>query len=227
MNHLDKELLAIKDKVNEMWSLVEFQMLAGKDALLNGDEELLRKIIKRGKKVNAYDIKIDRMCENIFALYNPVAVDLRWLMAILKINANIERIGDSSEGIAQLIREANFPVDPELLETTRVLEMYDAAESMLADVQRAFYEENTELARDLIKRDKLLNKIHVKTDKVIIRYIQAHPDNINQSLKVSGIIRKLERIGDQITNIAEEIIFYVDAKVVKHKQKKKRGKDPQ
>ncbi|ALJ01185.1 phosphate signaling complex protein PhoU [Rufibacter tibetensis] len=225
MNHLDKELLAIKDKVNEMWSLVEFQVLAGKDALLNGDEELTNKIIKRGKKVNAYDIKIDRMCENIFALYNPVAVDLRWLMAILKINSNIERIGDSSESIAQLIKEAGTPIDPALLETTRVLEMYDAAEAMLADVQRAFYEENTELAREIIKKDKILNKIHLKTDKVIIKYIQANPENIAQSLKVSGIIRKLERIGDQITNIAEEIIFYVDAKVVKHKQKKKRNKD--
>lgn len=224
MNHLDKELFAIKEKVNEMWSLAEFQVLAGKDALLNSDEELTKKIIKRGKKVNAYDIKIDRMCENIFALYNPVAVDLRWLMAILKINSNIERIGDSAEGIARLIREAKGPIEPELLATSQVVEMYEAAEVMLAEVQRAFYEENTELAREIIKQDKLLNKIHMKTDKVIIQYIQSHPENINQSLKVSGIIRKLERIGDQITNIAEEIIFYVDAKVVKHKQKSKRKK---
>ncbi|MBA9075308.1 MULTISPECIES: phosphate signaling complex protein PhoU [Rufibacter] len=224
MNHLEKELLAIKNKVNEMWSLVEFQVLAGKDALLNGDQELTKKIIKRGRKVNAYDIKIDRMCENIFALYNPVAVDLRWLMAILKINANIERIGDSSEGIARLVKEAKAPIDPELLQVTRVLEMYEAAETMLAEVQRAFYEENTALARAIIKRDKLLNKIHVKTDQVIIKYIQAHPENIAQSLKISGIIRKLERIGDQITNIAEEIIFYVDAKVVKHKDKAKKKK---
>jgi phosphate transport system protein len=224
MNQLEKELLSIKDKVNEMWSLVEFQVLGGKDALLNGDRELAKKIIKRGKKVNAYDIKIDRMCENIFALYNPVAIDLRWLIATLKINASIERIGDSAEGIAQLIREADTPIDPELLQNTRVVEMYDAAEVMLAEVQRAFYEANTELAREIIKRDKVLNKIHAKTDKVIIKYIQAHPQNINQSLKVSGVIRKLERIGDQITNICEEIIFYVDAKVVKHKQKSKKKK---
>ncbi len=207
-----------------MWSLVEFQMLAGKEALLSGDKELTKKIIKSGKKVNNFDIKIDRMCESIFALYNPVAIDLRWLMAILKINANIERIGDSSEGIAQLIREAGHPVDPVLLENTRVLEMYEAAETMLAEVQRAFHEENTELAREIIKKDKLLNKIHAQTDKVIITYIQANPEKIAQSLKVSGIIRKLERIGDQITNIAEEIIFYVDAKVVKHKQKAKKKK---
>ncbi|MGV3538495.1 MAG: phosphate signaling complex protein PhoU [Rufibacter sp.] len=225
MIHLEKELLAIKDKVNEMWALVEFQVLAGKDALLTEDnQELTKKIIKRGKKVNAYDTKIDRMCENIFALYNPVAIDLRWLLAILKINSNIERIGDSAEGIARLVKEAKAPIEPKLLEVSRVLEMYDAAEAMLAEVQRAFYEENTELAREIIKRDQLLNKIHAKTDAVIIQYLKANPDNISQSLKVSGIIRKLERIGDQITNIAEEIIFYVDAKVVKHKDKAKKKK---
>ncbi|WP_192821853.1 phosphate signaling complex protein PhoU [Rufibacter sp. LB8] len=225
MNYLDKELLAIKVKVQEMWALVEFQVLAGKDALLHQQEEdLTKKILKAGRKVNAYDIKIDRMCENIFALYNPVAVDLRWLMAILKINANIERIGDSAEGVAQLVKEAKGPIAPALLEVTRVVEMYNAAEAMLADVQRAFHEEDTELARQIIKQDKLLNKIHAKTDKVIIKYIRQNPDAINQALKVSGIIRKLERIGDQITNIAEEIIFYVDAKVVKHKEKAKKKK---
>ncbi|WP_026461790.1 phosphate signaling complex protein PhoU [Adhaeribacter aquaticus] len=224
MNQLEKELSRIKDKVNEMWSLVEFQVLSGKDALINADKELAKKIIKRGKKVNAFDVKIDRMCENLFALFNPVAVDLRLVLAVLKINANLERIGDSAEGVARLIQEAG-PLENDLLEATRVIEMYDGAVSMLVDVQKAFNEESSELAHELIKKDKLLNKIHRKTDKVLVDYIQTHPDNIAQSLKVSGIIRKLERIGDQITNIAEEIVFYVDAKVVKHQQKVKKRKE--
>ncbi|WP_207435337.1 phosphate signaling complex protein PhoU [Sabulibacter ruber] len=222
MNQLDKELLRIKNKVEEMWDLVDFQLQSGRDALVNPNEDLTRKIIKSGKKVNAYDIKIDRMCENIFALFNPVAVDLRWVLSILKINSNLERIGDSGESIAHMLKEASLPIEPTLLQESRVLEMYDATTAMLQNVRQAFLEENTDLARQVIKQDKILNKIHAKTDKMLMNYFQSHPDNIAQSLKVSGIIKKLERIGDHTTNIAEEIVFYVDAKVVKHKQKKKK-----
>ncbi|WP_205503801.1 phosphate signaling complex protein PhoU [Rufibacter psychrotolerans] len=222
MNQLDKELLRIKNKVEEMWDLVDFQLQSGHEALLNPDPDLTKKIIKSGKKVNAYDIKIDRMCENIFALFNPVAVDLRWVLAILKINANLERIGDYGESIAQMLKEATPPIEPNLLENSRVLEMYEATTAMLRNIRQAFLEENTELARQVIKQDKLLNKINAKTDKMLLKYFQEHPTNIHQSLKVAGIIRKLERIGDHTTNIAEEIVFYVDAKVVKHKQKKKK-----
>lgn len=225
MNQLEKELLQIKEKVDEMWDLVKFQVDGGREALVNADKELARKIAKRGKKVNAYDVKIDRMCENLFALFNPVAVDLRWILAILKINANLERIGDTAEGIAKIVKEAETPFEAELLKTTQVIEMYEAAESMLEDVRRALAEEDTELAKSLIKRDKVLDKINGKAEKALVRYMEAHPENLLQSLKIVNIIRKLERIGDQITNIAEEVIFYVDAKVVKHRQKDKKGKN--
>jgi phosphate transport system protein len=230
MNQLEKELQRITNKVSEMWALVEFQVVTGKEALVKTDTELARKVIKRGKKVNDYDIKIDRMIENFFALYNPVAVDLRWALAVLKINANLERIGDSAESVALMIQEINSPLLPDLVTATQLIEMYDGAIAMLNEVHQAFHEKDTERARNLIRQDKLLNKIHRQTDKVLISYIQQHPDCLAQCLKVSGIIRKLERIGDQVTNIAEEIVFYVDAKVVKHKKIKKhkdQGSEPE
>lgn len=221
MNQLEKELQRITNKVSEMWALVEYQVIHGKEALVKADTELAKKVIKRGKKVNDYDIKIDRMIENFFALYNPVAVDLRWALAILKINANLERIGDSAESVALMIREIKSPLEADLVEATRLVEMYDGAIAMLNEVHLAFHEKDTERARALISQDRVLNKIHRQTDKVLIDYIREHPDRVPQCLKVSGIIRKLERIGDQVTNIAEEIVFYVDAKVVKHKKVKK------
>jgi phosphate transport system protein len=221
MNQLEKELQRITNKVSEMWALVEYQVIHGKDALVKADTELAKKVIKRGKKVNDYDIKIDRMIENFFALYNPVAVDLRWALAILKINANLERIGDSAESVALMIREIKEPLEPDLVAATQLVEMYEGAIAMLTDVHKAFHEKDTEQARALIRQDRVLNKINRKADKVLISYIKEHPDRVAQCLKVSGIIRKLERIGDQVTNIAEEIVFYVDAKVVKHKKVKK------
>lgn len=222
MNQLEKELQRITNKVSEMWALVEYQVIHGKEALVKTDTELAKKVIKRGKRVNAYDIKIDRMVENFFALYNPVAVDLRWALAVLKINANLERIGDSAESVAVMLREIDSPLEPELVKATSLLEMYEAAIAMLTGVHEAFDQKDTEKARELIRQDRLLNNIHRRTDKVLIAYIKQHPDHVAQALKVSGIIRKLERIGDQVTNIAEEIVFYIDAKVVKHKKIKKR-----
>lgn len=219
MSHLDNELGRIRSKINEMWEMVEFQVKSGQEALVKGDKTLAEKIIKRGKKVNGYDLKIDQLCENLLALFNPLAVDLRLILAILKINSNLERIGDTAEGIAGLILDANAPVEKDLMEMSRVLEMYDGALLMLSEVKRAFIEEDTQLAKLVMRQDKTLNKIHRNTDAVIIDYLKQHPNNIEQSLKVGGIIRKLERIGDHVTNIAEEIVFYVDAKVVKHKPK--------
>ncbi|MGV3641129.1 MAG: phosphate signaling complex PhoU family protein, partial [Adhaeribacter sp.] len=121
-----------------------------------------------------------------------------------------------------MLREIDSPLEPNLVAATSLVEMYEAAIAMLTGVHEAFDQKDTEKARELIRQDRLLNNIHRRTDKVLIGYIKQHPDQVAQALKVSGIIRKLERIGDQVTNIAEEIVFYVDAKVVKHKKIKKR-----
>lgn len=229
MGHLDLELKRIRTKLTAMWELVEFQVKCGHEALVKGDKVLAEKIIKRGKKVNEFDIKIDSLCENLLALFNPLAVDLRLILATLKINANLERIGDTAEGIAGLILDAATPIETDLLTQSRVLEMYDNALLMLAEIKKAYLENDTRLAKAVMKKDKVLNKINRNTDAITVTYIKSHPDNIDQSLKMAGIIRKLERIGDHITNIAEEMVFYVDAKVVKHKPKawkdKKSGKD--
>jgi phosphate transport system protein len=219
MSHLDNELKRIRTKVNEMWELVEFQVRSGQEALVTGNKGLAEKVIKRGKKVNNYDVKIDQLCENMLALFNPLAVDLRLILAILKINSNLERIGDTAESIAGLVLEAGTPMEPELLEISRVLEMYEGALLMLSEVKRAFAEEDTQLAKLVMRQDKALNKIHRNTDAMVIEYLGGHAGNTEQCLKVAGIIRKLERVGDHVTNIAEEIVFYVDAKVVKHKPK--------
>ncbi|HSI91643.1 MAG TPA: phosphate signaling complex protein PhoU [Adhaeribacter sp.] len=216
MNQLEKELNRITIKVSKMWDAVIFQVVSGKEALVKSDYALAKKVSRRGKKVNKFDVKIDRLVENFFAIFNPVAVDLRWALAILKINANLERIGDAAESVALLIREIETPLNPKLVEATRLIEMYDAAIQMLHDVHEAYDEKDTKKAYLVLQKDELLNTIYRNTDAVLIQYIRENPNDVAHALKVSAIIRKLERIGDQITNISEEIIFYVDAKVIKH-----------
>ncbi len=221
MPHIDVELDRLKNKLLEMWDLVEFQLVNGREAMVTADQKLAKKIIKVGDKVNNYDVKIDGMCENFFALFTPVAVDLRMVLAILKINANLERIGDTAEGIAFFLKELEQPMDQRLVQATLVLEMYDEALLMFADCRKAFLENDTELARALIKRDKILNKIYRKSDSVIIPYLKEEPEKIKEGVALLSIIKKIERVGDQVCNVAEEVIFYRDAKVVKHRPKKK------
>jgi phosphate transport system protein len=224
MPHIDLELERLKTKLLEMWDLVEYQLQSGREAMITADTDLAKLIIKRDRKVNQFDVKIDRMCENFFALFTPVAVDLRMVLAVLKINANLERIGDTAEGIARFAQKLEAPIDKELLEMTQVLPMFEEALAMFEDCRIAFKDNDPKLAKELIKRDKILNKIYRKSDAVVTKYMTKHPDRISESLALLSIIKKLERVGDQVTNIAEEVIFYREAKVVKHRQDKKKKK---
>ena len=219
MSHLDIELQQLKLEVIEMWSLVQLQLNKGNQALLALDKDLAREVVLNERRVNAYELKIDRDCENIFALFNPVAVDLRCVLAVLKINSNLERIGDIAEGMARFVIDVDDTFDKTLLDLTRVIEMYTEAISMLSDVLEAFDKEDTKLARGVFKKDEVLDVINRNANTVISDYIRQNPDRIDQSLYVLSIIRKLERVGDQTKNIAEEIIFYIEAKVLKHKKK--------
>lgn len=217
MSHLDIELQQLKTETMKMWSLVNLQLVKGKESLLKLDKDLAREVILSERRVNAYELKLDRDCENIFALFNPVAVDLRFVLAVLKINNNLERTGDIVEGIAKFVINVDSNFDTKLLEITRVVEMYAAANSMMETVLEAFDKEDTSLARKVFQQDELLDDINMKANTLIADYIRSHPDNIEATLYLLSIIRKLERVGDQAKNMAEEIIFYIEAKVLKHR----------
>lgn len=224
MQQIDIEIGHLKSKLIEMWNLVGVQLQKGKESLETSNKELATEIIKLGPKVNNYDVKIDRMCENLFALFTPVAVDLRTVLAVLKINANLERLGDTAEGIAFFVKKQDEIIDPVMVENTQVLFMYDEAIKMFFDCQKAFIENDTLLAKELIKRDKVLNRIYRKSDNIVLSFLKTAPEKTKQGFILLSIIKKLERIGDQVSNISEEIIFYREAKVVKHRGKKKKKK---
>src|SRR5664279_1202713 len=129
MTQFETELQDAKSEIINMWDLVLLQLTKAKEAMLNFNKDLAREVIAKEKRVNGSELKIDRDCENMFALYSPVAIDLRFLLAVLKINSNLERIGDIAEGIAKYVLSADTPFTPELLKATKVQEMYN--ESMI------------------------------------------------------------------------------------------------
>lgn len=217
MTHLQLELAKLKTAITEMWTLVASQLHKSMQSLKSYDKDLSREVISNEKRVNSMELNIDRDCENIFALFNPVAVDLRFVLAILKINNNLERIGDIAEGISRFIILEKQPFDQQLLDKTRFTEMFKAAIQIVEDVLTSFIREDTKLARSIFIQDEMLDEINAEANPVISEYIRANPDKIEQALNVLSIIRRLERVGDQSKNIAEEIIFYLEAKVLKHK----------
>ena len=216
MTHLEIEIKRLKDEMLEMFELTHLQMKKSLESLSKNDGELAREVNFNEKRVNALELKIDKDCENIFALFNPVAIDLRFVLASLKINYNLERIGDIADGISRYVVEANVAFDKELLEVTRLVEMFNMAIEMLGDVKKAFDYEDSKAARGIFQKDDLLDEINRNANQIVESYIQSHPGKIKQSLHIISTIRKLERTGDQIKNVAEEIIFFIEAKVLKH-----------
>jgi len=219
MAQIETELQLLKTEAVNMWSLVNSQLSKARQAFVTFDKDLAREVVLKEKRVNGSELKIDRDCENIFALFCPVAIDLRFLLAVLKINSNLERIGDIAEGIAKYIIDTESPFSEELLKVSRILPMYEESVNMLADTQDAFEKEDTILARSVFKKDDFLDNVNRSSHKVLEEYINKHPGETSQALWILSTIRKLERVGDQAKNIAEEIIFYLEAKVLKHKGK--------
>ena len=225
MTHLEEELGLLKADLVEMWQTVISQLQKTREAMIQFDDDLAREVVSTEKRVNSIELKIDRDCENVFALFNPVAVDLRTVLAILKINNNLERSGDIAEGIAKYIIWADIPFDKELLERTRILPMYEESISIMEDVLKAFEADDTKLARSIFKRDEFVDIINGEATDIVAAYLRENPDKIEQGLYIISMIRKLERIGDHCKNIAEEIIFNVEAKVLKHKSKKRKTQE--
>ena len=220
MTHLETELKQLKDSITEMFEMVISQLSKSKDALVNLDKDLAREVRANERRINSFELKMDRDCENLIALFNPVAIDLRFVIASLKINSNLERIGDIAEGIANYVLYLKFEPSKDLLETTQLIKMFDTAILMLEMSMQSYANEDTSIARNSFKEDEFLNEANLKSTEVIADYIRSNPDNINQALYTISTVRKLERVGDQCKNIAEEIIFYMEAKVLKHKHDK-------
>ena len=217
---IESELVLLKKEIDEMWTLVYNQLDRAGEAVLTLDKELAQQVIVRERRVNAFELKIDSDVEDVIALYNPVAIDLRFVLAMLKINTNLERLGDFAEGIARFVLKSEEPIlDGDLLKRLRLEEMQRQVLSMLEVAKRALNEESLELATSVFAKDNLLDEINAEATAILADYIREHPESTLSYLNLVGVFRKLERSGDHITNIAEEIVFFIDAKVLKHSGK--------
>ena len=158
---VENELTAIKKEVNDMWLLVHDQLNNAYNAVLNIDLELAERVMTREKRVNAFELKIDSDIEDFIALYNPVAIDLRFALAMLKINNNLERIGDYADSIARFVQRCPLrEEDKELFKKLRLEEMSTQVLSMFAQTHESLSEQNIGLAKSVFEEDELLDQLN-------------------------------------------------------------------
>jgi phosphate transport system protein len=219
MTHLQEQLDRLKNNLAELGHMVKSQISKSRTALMSRDADLANEVIHNERRVNASELRIDRDCEETFALFAPVANDMRLVFSTLKINGDLERIGDYAEGIAKILLIQKMDFDDELINALSLPEMYDKALKMLEDVINAYSNSDSKLARSVFSRDAELNEINRNAIAITTQYCEANTDRIQQALYLLSIIRRLERMGDHITNIAEEIIFFREALVLRHGNK--------
>ena len=220
MTHLDKEISRLRTDLLQMFALVKKQLRKSYTALNAADKELGREVMHNERRVNAEELKIDRDCENLTALFNPVAIDLRFIFAALKINSHLESIGDSAKGISKLVVELDKPYDEQLLNELQFHKMYEIVNSMIEDNMRALQSDDTAQARHVFDKDVIVEEIHRKATTVIAAHISKGGVDVIPMLNLISIVRRMARAASHSSDIAEEIIFYVEATVLKHEKEK-------
>ncbi|MBK6538962.1 MAG: phosphate signaling complex protein PhoU [Ignavibacteria bacterium] len=217
-HYLEEELEQLKTKIIKMGSLVEEQIELAIRSLFEGNLDLAKTVISRDDEVDKYDIKIDKHCQRIFALTQPVAFDLRLIMSALMINSDLERMGDIAVNISE--RAAPLLGYSELLKKVRVDEMSGKVKKIVRMGIDCFVNSDAELAKKIILMDVEVDNL----DKQIFDLITLEMRNDNNMIipcsHILTLIRNIERLSDHATNIAEDVIFLIDAKIIKH------SKDP-
>ena len=220
LDHFSAEVENFKANLIKMASLVNQQVERAFEALETGDIELCKGIKAKDTEIDAYDNLLQTECENILALFQPVATDLRFMMSALMINNQLERCGDIAVNISQRVKKTYGHHD--LIIESKILEMGKQAKEMVKDAIDSFVNQDTELAEKVLANDEIVDKFNKSIFKALVAKMQADNSVIEPCSHLIVLRRQIERLADHATNIAEDLIFYVNAKVISHRKKLER-----
>lgn len=212
--HFEEELEQLKVRLLHMGGLAEEQVRLAIRALVDRDAAAVTRVLQSDAPINALHIEVDNRCFTLLALHQPMAVDLRVIVAGVKINTDLERVGDLACNIAEAAERytTHAPVK-ELIDIPR---MAAVAQAMLRDALDAFVRRDPALAQYVLNEDDTLDGLKTQIFRELLTYMLEDPSTIAPALDLILISRHLERIGDHATNIAEDVIFMVSAKDVRH-----------
>ncbi len=213
-HHFEAELQNLRNQLLTMGGMVEERVHRAVHALVHRSEEDAKRIIASDKEINDLQMDVDNRCLKLLATQTPLAVDLRLITSAMKINADLERIGDQAVNVAEsvLVLIPQPPLKP-LIDIPR---MAGIAEKMIRDALDAFVKRDAELARDVLRRDDEVDELKDQVFRELLTYMMADPGTIQRALSLILISRNQERIADHATNIAEDVIFIAEAKDVRH-----------
>ena len=197
-----------------MGGLAEENVRLAVKGLVDRDHDLIDRVLVGDEPLNNLHIEIDNRCFTLLALYQPMAADLRTIVAAVKINTDLERVGDLAVNIAEAARRyTSHPPVKKLIDIPR---MASIAQTMLRDALDAFVRRDIELAQHVLNEDDRLDALKTQIFRELLTYMLQDPSTIEPALDLILVSRHLERIGDHATNIAEDVIFIVSARDVRH-----------
>jgi phosphate transport system protein len=214
VRHFQEELETLKGRLLEMGGLAEERVRQAVQGLVLRDPVRIDQVLHGDEPVNLLHIEIDNRCFRLLALHQPMATDLRAIVSAVKINTDLERVGDLAVNIAEAGKR--YVLHPPVKQLIDIPQMAEIAQSMLRDALDAFVRQDTDLAQRVLNEDDRLDGLKTQVFRELLTYMLQNPVTVEPALDLILISRHLERIGDHATNIAEDVIFMVSARDVRH-----------
>jgi phosphate transport system protein len=212
--HFQEELEALQSRLLEMGGLAEERVRACIEALESRDLSMVAQVMAGDEPINQLHIEVDNRCFRLLALYQPMATDLRAIVSAVKINTDLERVGDLAVNIAEAAQR--YTTHPPVKKLIDIPTMGNIAQTMLRDALDAYVRRDTALAHAVLNADDQLDALKTQVFRDLLTYMLKDPATVEPALDLILISRHLERIGDHATNIAEDVIFMVSAQDVRH-----------
>jgi len=212
--HFQKELQELKEDLLKMAALVEEAISTAVQSLVKRDSDLAKRTFEGEDQINKMEIDLEDTCLKLLALRQPMAADLRFITSAMKIITDLERMGDQAVNIAE--RAISLNQEPQLKPYIDIPKMAEIAQSMVKDVLDAFVNSDPKLARSVCERDDLVDGLNDQVFRELLTFMMSDFQTITRAVHLMIVCRCLERIADHATNIAEDVIFLVDARVIKH-----------
>lgn len=214
IRHFHEELARLKGQLLDMSGLAEELVTRSLQALAGRDVDLAQEVIRRDNDLDAMEVAVDDACIQLLALQQPMARDLRLITMAMKISNDLERVGDHAVNIAEAVRHlAKAPV---YLEFPEIEEMGRLATEMLSDALDTFVKADPAGAREVCRRDDRVDALHNSLFRILLTHMMEDPRRIGASMSLFLVSRNLERIADLATNIAEDVVFLVEGRSIKH-----------
>jgi phosphate transport system protein len=213
--HIERQVDQLKERILRVGTLVEEAISKSITALINRDVQLAQRVAANDEQIDRMEVEVEEECLKILALYQPVAADLRFVVAVLKINNDLERMGDLAKNIAKRVAQLANGEPCELPPEIRTMAMQ--AQEMVKQSLDAVVQADPALARQVREEDDAVDEYRQQIRRKVLKGIMEHPENVENLLRVNSVSKHIERIADMATNIAEDVIYMVEGDIVRHR----------